>query len=59
MTERDLQLQRAMHLHHELVAIREQAKSLPYNDIRRWRYSVRAGEITKELAKITERKVTP
>lgn len=59
MTERDEQLRRALHLHHELVAIRERAKALPYDDIQRWRYSVRANEITSELAKITERKVSP
>jgi hypothetical protein len=53
VTERDQKLQRAMHLHHELVAIREIAHRLPYDDIRRWRYSIRATEITREMAKLT------
>jgi hypothetical protein len=40
----------AVRLYHELVALRELANSLPYDDIDRFRLSIRAGEIGAELA---------
>jgi len=46
-------------LYHELVALRERAKLLPYGDNERWELSIRADEIGKELTIITDKSRRP
>ena len=45
-------LVRVLRLNHELQHLREIAKTLPYDDMRRWKYSLRANAIGKQLQAI-------
>jgi hypothetical protein len=47
-TEDDL-YRLAVRLHSELLGLRERARALPYDDMDRFRLSLRAGEIGKQL----------
>jgi hypothetical protein len=53
--ERTQLLKHCLRLHTELAAIRFYAKRLPYDHMDRWRYSVRAVEIEKEMRVLTDK----
>jgi len=59
MAERQLtqdELERmGVRLYNELVALRERARYLAYDDIDRFRLSIRAGEIGRELRIIVDK----
>lgn len=60
MIERDALQRRAIRLFEELQNLHAKAKALPYDSMDRWRLSLRANTIAKDLkAALKEQRETP